>query len=79
MRSAQEGAVPPWDYFSKGVSMLKHGKAVRVLAVALAISGGLVSQLAVVTDAHAKRAKCFATPVPGQHGVSIVTCTTRRP
>lgn len=51
----------------------------RVLAVTLVLAGAVAVQFAVVGEAQAKRAKCFATPVPGQPGVSIVTCTTIRP
>jgi len=52
---------------------------VRSLAAALALSTLMIGQFAVVGEAQARSAKCFATPVPGQPGVEIVTCTTRRP
>ncbi|HEY6865126.1 MAG TPA: hypothetical protein VI319_14600 [Burkholderiales bacterium] len=55
--------------------MLKSNK-VRVLAIAVALMGAMG---AVAIPAQARSAKCFATPVPGQPGVEIVTCTTTRP
>ena len=59
--------------------MHSRTRLARVLAVAAALSGAVLMQFAVVGEAQAKRAKCFATPVPGQPGVEIVTCTTIRP
>jgi hypothetical protein len=52
--------------------MLKSRKA-RVLASLVAVTGVLAG-FVLVTPAEAERAQCRATPVPGQAGVSIVTC-----
>lgn len=48
----------------------------RIIALVLAIAGALG---AAAASTQAKRTKCVSTPVPGQPGVSIVTCTGRRP
>ena len=49
----------------------------RILSIALLL--GVAAQVALPTAAHAKRAKCFSTPVPGQPGTFVVTCSTIRP
>jgi ABC-type sugar transport system substrate-binding protein len=48
----------------------------RIIALVLAIAGTLGVAAA---STQAKRAKCVSTPVAGQPGVSIVTCTRRQP
>jgi hypothetical protein len=48
-------------------------------AIALTLLAAVAAQFAIITPAEAKSAKCFSTPVPGQPGVFIGTCTTRRP
>jgi hypothetical protein len=40
----------------------------------------VAAQVALPTAAHAaRRPKCFSTPVPGQPGTFVVTCSTIRP
>jgi hypothetical protein len=51
----------------------------RIAAITLSLLGVVGAQFAIVTPAEAKSAKCFVTPVPGQPGVFIGTCTTKRP
>jgi hypothetical protein len=51
----------------------------RSLLAALFVAGTLAGSLAVVGTAEAKRPQCYAVPVPGQPGTSIVICTTTRP
>jgi hypothetical protein len=50
-------------------------RRLRVLALVLAILGALG---AAAASTQTKRASCVSTPVPGQPGLSIVTCTKPR-
>ena len=59
----------------KRIAVVK--KVGRILS--LALLRGVAAQMALPVVAHAKRPKCFAVPVPGQPGTSIVHCTTTRP
>ena len=47
---------------------------VRLIAVVLAVAGALGAAAMTIQP---KRAKCVATPVPGQPGVQIVACAKR--
>jgi ABC-type sugar transport system substrate-binding protein len=48
----------------------------RRIALVLAVAGALGL---AATSMQAKRTKCVSTPVSGQPGTAIVTCTTIRP
>lgn len=57
---------------------MKSSKSIsRVVALAGAIV--IAAQFAMVPAAFAKSAKCYATPVAGQPGTYVWTCTTGRP
>jgi hypothetical protein len=48
---------------------------VLLFALALAVAGAL--GLAAASREEARRASCVSTPVAGQPGTAIVTCTKR--
>lgn len=59
----------------------QNDSLLRLLArpLVLATLVGVLGQFAMATEAYAKHPKCTSTPLAGQPGTYIWTCTTTRP